>query len=261
MFFDFLCASLEFSSYQNGGSCKATFSFLRCGMVEVLRVAIPMKERESLKIDVARIFGSNIGSNVLISNPFWSFPKAGNPASESSFSTWASMAATAKHVSEIPAFSYHPIHLSSIKHTRPPWLAAPMGSSLLASNRTSLPWRLGHPAESVSFVLQNMTPWRAFSNRLLRGFSLMKVSSIYFVETTDALWGFFCRFTSSLKYDCRFLWKQLRILQSTTLFDGIFFERHLDSDGFENTPQLHFLPGKCSFVRATSNPNESLWLE
>lgn len=41
MFFDFLCAASEFSSYQNGGSCKATFSFLRCGMVEVLRVAIP----------------------------------------------------------------------------------------------------------------------------------------------------------------------------------------------------------------------------
>ena len=64
MFFDLLCSSSEFSSCQNGRSCKATFSFLRCGMVEVLRVAIPMKERESLKIDVARIFGSNIGSNV-----------------------------------------------------------------------------------------------------------------------------------------------------------------------------------------------------
>ena len=144
--------------YQNGGSCKATFSF-SSGMVEVLRVATPMKERESLKTDVARILGGKriskkTGRVLLISNPFLSFPYAENTASESFFPklepVWLQLQSMFQKFLPFPIIQS--TYLKHQTYKRPPWLAAPMGSSLLASNRTSLPWRLGRPAEFVWFA-------------------------------------------------------------------------------------------------------------
>lgn len=149
--------------------------FFAVGWLKFCELPSPVKERESLKIDVARIFGSNIGSKtdrVFVDlQSFLVIPICWKPSIWFfSFSqTWASMAATAKHVSEISAFSYHPIHL-------------PQGSNIPGHLDSQRQWgRLFlHPIEQVfhgdSAALQSpsrsfsktwLHVWRAFSNRLL----------------------------------------------------------------------------------------------
>lgn len=228
--------------------------FFAVGWLKFCELPSPVKELESLKIDVARIFGSNIGSKtdrVFVDlQSFLVIPICWKPSIWFfSFSqTWASMAATAKHVSEISAFSYHPIHL-------------PQGSNIPGHLDSQRQWgRLFlHPIEQVfhgdSAALQSpsrsfsktwLHVWRAFSNRLLpnegvfdllRGNNRCSVLRVFSADSPQA-WNMTA---DSYENNCRFFNRH-------HFFDGIFFERHLDSDGFENTPQLHFLPGKCSFV-------------
>ena len=167
--------------------------------------------------------------------------------------TWASMAATAKHVSEIPAFSYHPIHL-------------PQGWNIPGHLDSQRQWgRLFlHPIEQVfhgdSAALQSpsrsfsktwLHVWRAFSNRLLpnegvfdllRGNNRCSVLRVFSADSPQA-WNMTA---DSYENNCRF-----------------FNRHHFSTASFWKAPRLRrlrkysstpFPSGQVQFCKGNLNP-------